>query len=703
MKLNHSETATSGSGDAFTIAATGKAFKILSDGLYADKLRAIVRELACNARDSHAAAGNPAPWSLHLPRDYEADYFELRDYGTGLSHDEVLNIYTRYFASTKTDSNAYVGQLGLGSKSPFSYTRSFTVKSYNGGICNTYNMGYDDTDTPRVELVQSEPTAETGLSVRFDTRRDGNRWATKAKEVLQWFEQKPVLTGTVINLEAPNSLMSGKTWQLFRNNQWSSIGPAAKMGGVVYPIDSNSLGDLTDLQSILFEMDLLLEFNIGDLDVAASREGLSYDPRTTKMVKDRIDAVHHEIMSAIQAQLCSASSEYAARKLWYAIVEESTYELRNLAKMASFAWNGIAIKDSIIEVPKDTLYPVHTGQEVRLFGQFSKVSSKLSKTIGFVCADKTEIVFNDLKKGGVGRVKNYHQNAGKQIYLFDAGTLPWQQMSKLMGDVPYTMASSLPAVPKVDKSLGNVEVWKIGQGYVRNGLTKIFSSELPAIGTKFYVNVKGFDVVLGNGQLVDSNRVADSVRVLQKLGVLANDTTVYGLRSAAYKKLAADNSNWVNYIEHVESKLNEPAIKSSIGVRLNSSALKEQIENQLSRCNCLKNLASNADDAWKDSIIDKESDLLKLFAMLSEMKVNNNSISSGEMASIKRIMPDMQIYAGEADHPVLQLIDHVIGKYRMLEHCSYLRFSDPQVRKDLANYVNSVDYSHVYVTLSFNG
>jgi len=43
--------------ESFQIKATGKAFKILSDGLYSDKPLAVVRELSCNAWDSHVAAG----------------------------------------------------------------------------------------------------------------------------------------------------------------------------------------------------------------------------------------------------------------------------------------------------------------------------------------------------------------------------------------------------------------------------------------------------------------------------------------------------------------------------------------------------------------------------------------------------------------------------------------------------------------------
>jgi HSP90 family molecular chaperone len=93
----------------FRIRNSAKAFNILSSGLYANKIRAIIRELSCNAVDSHVAAGRSGtPFDVHLPNTLEP-HFSIRDYGTGLSHEQVKNIYTTYFESTKTDSNAFIG------------------------------------------------------------------------------------------------------------------------------------------------------------------------------------------------------------------------------------------------------------------------------------------------------------------------------------------------------------------------------------------------------------------------------------------------------------------------------------------------------------------------------------------------------------------------------------------------------------------
>ena len=69
----------------FRIRNSAKAFNILSSGLYANKIRAIIRELSCNAVDSHVAAGkSDTPFDIHLPNQLEP-HFSIRDYGTGLN------------------------------------------------------------------------------------------------------------------------------------------------------------------------------------------------------------------------------------------------------------------------------------------------------------------------------------------------------------------------------------------------------------------------------------------------------------------------------------------------------------------------------------------------------------------------------------------------------------------------------------------
>ena len=68
----------------YTIEASAKAFSILSDGLYANKIEAVIRELSTNAYDSHVDAGHPdKPFLVHLPNRFKPVFY-IRDYGTGL-------------------------------------------------------------------------------------------------------------------------------------------------------------------------------------------------------------------------------------------------------------------------------------------------------------------------------------------------------------------------------------------------------------------------------------------------------------------------------------------------------------------------------------------------------------------------------------------------------------------------------------------
>jgi HSP90 family molecular chaperone len=150
----------------FTIEASAKAFSILSDGLYADKIKAVIRELSTNAYDAHIEVGKgDEPFLVHLPNRFEPNFY-IRDYGTGLSHEDCMNLYTTYFGSTKTDSNDAIGCLGLGSKSPFAYTDSFTVTSYFNGEKRVYNSFKNEHDEPVFVLLSEEASDEVnGIEV----------------------------------------------------------------------------------------------------------------------------------------------------------------------------------------------------------------------------------------------------------------------------------------------------------------------------------------------------------------------------------------------------------------------------------------------------------------------------------------------------------------------------------------------------------
>jgi hypothetical protein len=293
----------------FRIRNSAKAFSILSSGLYANKIRAIIRELSCNAVDSHTSAGKlSTPFDVHLPNSLEP-WFSIRDYGTGLTHDQVTNLYTTYFESTKTDSNAFIGALGLGSKSPFSYTDNFTVTAVKDGVRGIYTAFINEMGVPSIALMtQGETTEPNGVEVKFSVndRSDYQKFITEAKEVYKYFKLRPVISGCdkfefFDTKYIDKQLIPGV--HRIKYNSHYGMPSVAVMGNIEYPIkvpdsEAVALGDL----ALMLNCGLLIEFGIGELDFQASREGLSYVGITLQSIKSKLTLLRDSLLVRVSVE-----------------------------------------------------------------------------------------------------------------------------------------------------------------------------------------------------------------------------------------------------------------------------------------------------------------------------------------------------------------------------------------------------------------
>ena len=280
----------------FRIRNSAKAFGILSSSLYANKIRAIIRELSCNAYDSHVAAGNlSTTFDMHLPNQLEP-WFSIRDYGVGLSHQQV-DIYTTYFESTKTGSNDFVGALGLGSKTPFNYTDNFTVTAVKDGVRGVYSAFINEAGIPSIVLMMSDKSNEpTGVEIKFSVNNveDFNKFVYEAKSVLTYFALRPVVTGyngfTVTETQYKEKDIVPGVHYLVSYRK----GSYAIMGNIQYPIDQTAFKELPAVYKLL-ECGLELHFEIGELDVQASREGLSYIAQTITAISSKVEKLNAQL------------------------------------------------------------------------------------------------------------------------------------------------------------------------------------------------------------------------------------------------------------------------------------------------------------------------------------------------------------------------------------------------------------------------
>lgn len=288
---------------AFTIKASAKAFKILSDSLYSNKIKAVVRELACNAYDAHVAVGKEdTPCDIHLPTRTSPEFW-IRDFGPGLSEEDVLSLYTTYFESSKLDSNQMIGALGLGSKSPFSYTSTFTITSWNGGMKKSYMAFISPEGFPKVQKLFEEETNEpNGLEVRVPVMKsDEEEFKDEVALIFRPFEISP----NVVNMPSFGAhkyevIHEGASWKLITRRQTNSsiffrygkieyfLTPDT-FESKIYPYLSEDKDEDVRLfiKRIFYKFSstaLLIDAPLGLFDIAASREALSFDENTIRNV-----------------------------------------------------------------------------------------------------------------------------------------------------------------------------------------------------------------------------------------------------------------------------------------------------------------------------------------------------------------------------------------------------------------------------------
>lgn len=354
----HSTGVQSASG--FTIAQTSKMFKILSDSLYSDKVMAVIRELSTNAYDSHISAGNKNPFKVVLPTAANPN-FTVRDYGTGLSQEDMENLYTTYGASNKNNSNDFVGCLGLGSKSPFAYTKSFTTSSYFNGKKYTYVAAIDDAGVPNLNLFDISKTNEpNGLEITFAVKQhDFSEFSTKSMRIFHYFKMKPIIEGGVVNslknhdYSNRNIVISGEGWRVCRlNNDHNKFpnmhhridsGVIAIMGNIAYPVVASQLvgeqkvestdaiqkwnrafgkADIDSWKSFITEiinqgLYLELDFGIGELEMDVSREGLQYTKDVIRALRNKTQDIYMEMKEEFSKKIESAKTKIEAIQTYY--------------------------------------------------------------------------------------------------------------------------------------------------------------------------------------------------------------------------------------------------------------------------------------------------------------------------------------------------------------------------------------------------
>jgi hypothetical protein len=585
---------------SFRIKASAKAFEILSSGLYSDKIKAILRELSCNAYDAHIAASNPDPFLIHLPNTLEP-WFAIRDYGTGLSHEDVTTVFTTYFESTKTSSNDFIGCLGLGSKSPFSYTESFMVTSIHNGVKRIYNAFLNESKVPSIVLMSEEGSEDkNGLEIQFPVRsEDFNEFVRKTPSVFEYFKIKPTIVGASVEHKTVDYFIRRGNWSVRGKAKGSRDYSRARavMGNVAYPLADYTQDDLTPAERAILDYDIDIVFDIGLLEVAASREKLSYDGPTKINIKNCLTKISTEIIEEIQNKIDTCNCLWDARKMVYSLRKGDYSIFASLidASNTVLMWNGQALFDALNNHGTEfvRLTPVENYLTVKRFTnqvyrrRRGYNSSELEDLNSIPVSDKVYFFVQDVGKNILTRCEKFINTKlggnldGAHILILKlvdnaidvtTGALvnPIKELKDLLGmddSTPFPMLSTLPYDPVVSTGSGSynpknatkILVYNPNASPTRMGgrRSRVYSYEamwekkdidLDAGGVYVAINrymVNGYDPKGYVGMRLD---------LLQKIGV--DDTVIYGVKESNLEKIRV-RPNWISLNTYLKEKISE--------------------------------------------------------------------------------------------------------------------------------------------------
>lgn len=259
---------------------------ILRDKLYTNKVLAVIREYSTNAWDAHIDAGCPqTPIHVRLPTPLDPTFI-VRDFGKGLAPEDIIHTYTKYGSSTKRDTNAVVGMLGIGSKSGFAYSDSFSVTSYFEGIKRIYVASLDATNMGKMTLHYEGPTKEQGIEIRIPVHpKDTEQFYSEAKALFPFFDPQPVINVELVSL-AESAWGAADGW-IQRDVPKGLPRWTARMGCVPYRINFENIGELSENDEILLAKHAgCIYLPLGTADVSASREELEYTEKTKLAVRE---------------------------------------------------------------------------------------------------------------------------------------------------------------------------------------------------------------------------------------------------------------------------------------------------------------------------------------------------------------------------------------------------------------------------------
>lgn len=297
----------------------------VTKNLYSDPIGAFVRELTSNGVDANKRNSKSEKVKVHIYREGDSVYFEVKDEGGGMSPEVFEKVYMSWFESDKRNDSGQIGGWGIGSKSPLAYTEFYTLSTIHDGIQYDYEI-VRQQPAPTATLLASFPTnKKSGTTVTVEVKQeDAYKLHKAAVRQLVYFDNV-IVTDEIYYydnhfkiIDHPNFIVRSDGNHPFSNDMHIVVGQVA------YPIDWHILG----LKPI--RVPVALKFNIDDVPVNLNREVIHYKDDVIKnLIKAKI-AEAKTILKELylsRLEVDSISSYITAIRNPKTVIELAGYEI----------------------------------------------------------------------------------------------------------------------------------------------------------------------------------------------------------------------------------------------------------------------------------------------------------------------------------------------------------------------------------------
>jgi len=285
--------------------------------LYSDQEGAVIREYPINALDSHRANGTTRPIEVTLPTATDPTFI-VRDYGTGLSKQEVMEHFSKYGWSSKLETNDEVGMMGLGCKAALTYTRQFALSAIKDGlqieVLVLRAVNDEGREVPSIEPVSVTPTDEPNGVTVYIPVDDVRNFNAKARHFFSYWKQGDVLVDGEEPAPPEGHWLDDDVLvqpDPHERNYYHASGTTVVMGNIPYPVSQEH--DIA--RKTLSNAHVVIWVPIGAVDPTPPREALSYTPRTLETLQEARQFIWQRTLQDFQTRIDACETHTEAVQL----------------------------------------------------------------------------------------------------------------------------------------------------------------------------------------------------------------------------------------------------------------------------------------------------------------------------------------------------------------------------------------------------